>query len=241
MKSSGYRGNKGLVNLYPNIINEFPVHKVFWELCAGSAEITKRKVPALFSAAVDKYNCADLAVKYNYPSGVVAITGCVISFLKELQFVGKDHLIYIDAPYLKSSVPSIERYYPFTMSEAEHSQMLDLAASCTAAVVISHYPAELYDTKLSSFRSKVVKVNYHGHIKEEKIYMNFDVPEKVHQLNFIGENKTKRQQYKRMASRWLSKYEQLPPQVRQLIMSTLDRSYNQLPVPEITQKKQNEK
>lgn len=241
MKQKNYRGQKAIPNLYPNIINEFPPHSVYWELFAGSAGILRKKAPCKLSVAIDKLNVQDLAVKYNYHSQCVAITGCGISYFKELRFAGPNHLVYLDPPYSSSIIPRISEYYKFILTDEEHLEILNEFKQTSCMAVISHYPCALYDQALASFRSKVVNVNFHGKIVQEKIWFNFPPSAQLHQTTFTGKNKTERQQYKRMAQRWLNKFENLPYPVRQLIMSTLDRSYSQLPGPVKTINNANEK
>lgn len=218
-KALTYRGNKNLVTLFPNIINEFPPHKVYWELFAGSAQILKRKKPAQLSCIVEINNNVG-----PYPSGTVVIYDDAISLLDDLVNLGKDHLIYLDPPYRESECYGGKAIYDYSLTDEQHDQLLKKLLLCRSNVVISHYDSSFYDERLIGWRKKVVNVSYHGHVKKEAIYMNFAPAEKLHESTFTGKNKTDRQRIKRKAERWVKRFLDLPGTERQLILTMLDQN-----------------
>lgn len=220
-----YRGNKGLKNLYPNIINEFPPHIVFWELCAGSWQITKKKAPARFTAVVDKDNSLVQGVEKDYHGQIVGLCDCAISILKELKNAGPNHLVYIDPPYHPEAVKNIKYYYKHWMSAADHLELCLTASAANCNIAISHYDHPIYDELLKGWRKKTIRVNYHGVIRSEAVYFNYAVPEQLHETTFSGRNKTHRQQIKRKTQRLIKKLLELPAQERQVILTAIDRSF----------------
>ena len=54
----------------------------------------------------------------------------------------------------------------------------------------------------------------------ETLYYNFE-PTQLHDTSFVGENRTKRQQVKRKAKRWVDGLEKLPNDERQAILDLI--------------------
>jgi len=235
-KRKGYPGNKNISSLYPNILNEFPPHKVYWELFAGSGQILKKKKPAALQIAIEINNC-EISVINNYPSGTVLICDSVFNWLPDIQELGKDHLFYFDPPYLHSTRQGSKNLYLNELSDNEHMSLIEGLKKMKSNVVVSHYPCELYDQLLNfGWRKKEVNVCYHGKVKTEAIYLNFPVPDQLNETTYTGQNKMHRQRIKRKADSWITRFLQLPDQEKQVILTTLATNgfiyQNKLPVPE---------
>lgn len=65
----------------------------------------------------------------------------------------KETLFYLDPPYLES-VRTRFGAYSHEMTDQDHSELLDMALSVRAAVIISGYDNELYNSKLSGWRKE---------------------------------------------------------------------------------------
>ena len=61
-----------------------------------------------------------------------------------------DVCLYVDPPYL-GALRSAHSYAHEMHTEAEHAQLLDALLGCTAAVVLSGYASDLYDTALAGW------------------------------------------------------------------------------------------
>lgn len=59
-----------------------------------------------------------------------------------------DTLFYCDPPYVSESRSDGGKGYRNEMSESDHNELLDLACSCKAKVIISGYASDLYDDRL---------------------------------------------------------------------------------------------
>ncbi len=129
-----YRGNKSPSSLYPKIINEFPAHNVYWELFAGSAQILRKKKPAKLNIVCEK----DLLT--GYPSGTVVLHGCAMALLDELQYLGSDHLVYLDPPYIIKERKNKRRLYKYELTDQDHTELIAKLLLCRCYVAISHYP-----------------------------------------------------------------------------------------------------
>lgn len=223
-----YVGNKSILSLYPKILGIMPKHEVFWELFAGSAQITRKKEPAKINICVE----LDLAVISNYlagqlPPGTAVINNCAISLLDNLKHFGKDHLIYADPPYLIHSRKSQKKLYNCELTIKQHLDFLDKANEVNCNMIISHYDDSLYNEILKSWNKITTKVSYRGVVMNEAIYYNYDATEgQLHSTASAGANKDLRQRKKRRVERWLNKFKELPNYERQAIIEALAVEYN---------------
>ena len=60
-----------------------------------------------------------------------------------------DVLLYVDPPYLGSTRGSYDKSYRHEMrDETQHRELAEALRACSAAVVLSGYPSDLYDREL---------------------------------------------------------------------------------------------
>lgn len=80
----------------------------------------------------------------------------------------------------------------------------------------------LYDSLLRDWRKESFRTSTHkGRVVYEIIYMNYDRPTILHQYDFLGDGKTKRQMVTRKIDRFENKIQELPPYERHLLLQTL--------------------
>lgn len=202
-----------------------PKHKVFWELFAGSAQITKKKDPAQINVCVE----LDRAVINNYLAGssVAVINDCAIKLLDDLKYLGKEHLIYADPPYIVHSRKSQKKIYNCDLTLKQHIEFLDKIKNFKCNVIISHYDDPLYNEILNGWNKITTNVCYSGVVATEAIYFNYNsLQGQLHSTAFAGSNKDFRQRKKRKVSRWLQKFKELPNYEQQAIIEALAVEYN---------------
>jgi len=211
-----YIGNKSPSSLYPKIINQFPAHKVYWELFAGSAQILRKKKPAKLNVVCEKDLLTD------YPTWTVVVHGCAISMLDELCYLGKDHLIYLDPPYIIKERREQKKLYKYELTDQEHSALIEKLLRCRCYIAISHYPCETYDVLLQhGWRRLDMKVSYRGTVVTESLYMNYPAAGQLHETTFVGKNKTERQRIKRAATNLRNRLLDMPENERQAILDAI--------------------
>lgn len=87
-------------------------------------------------------------------------------------------LHYLDPPYLHETRQSTCAY-KYEMSEQDHSQLLDVILKCKGNVMLSGYPNDMYDQKLSGWRREDFTIDNKvagGESKRqmtESVWMNF--------------------------------------------------------------------
>lgn len=216
-----YIGNKSIIPLFTNILGVFPPHKRYVELFAGSAQIAQKKKHVDPTVLVDKNVCAIPQSYLSTNAAVVVINDCALKWLRDNNTGMVDTLIYLDPPYLLSTIRSKVALYEHTLSEAEHIELLNLIRKTAAMVVISHYSCSLYDEMLHDWEKKIIKVSYSGHVMNEAIYYNFPAGGVLHSTTHAGKNKTDRQRIKRKATRWANNFNTLPKYEQQCILERL--------------------
>lgn len=224
-KIKGYYGNKGLRNILPNLINEIPPHDEYVELFLGSGGLGRHLRLPVISLGVEINSSVVQAYKNVYPAGMVVINDCAIKWLKMSTSIGSRRFIYADPPYVRSVRRSAVDLYDYEISEDQHVELAQLLTSTTAAVMISGYPSKLYDKLYAGWRTKTFRVSVHGKIAIEKIWMNYPQPQRLHQYDFLGKNKTDRQRIKRKLMRTISRLSKLHPYEQQAIVNHINSKF----------------
>lgn len=220
-----YLGAKTGAGVYQAIISQFPPHDTYIEAFLGTGAIMKLKPPAQLSIGIDlNRSCID-AFDYAGLENVELIHGDCVSTIANFDYARSRTLIYADPPYLHETRTSRHRY-KHEYTDDDHVRLLELLKTLPAAIVISGYPAGLYDELLKGWRTIEFQAMTRGGVRTEKLWMNFDhVP---HWHTYAGRNFTDRQRIKRKASRWADDFKTLNPSERLAIlaelMSTIEHS-----------------
>lgn len=111
------------------------------------------------------------------------ISGVLIEHRPALQVIDRydqpDSLIYADPPYLPATRSQKRRgarafhAYAFEMDEADHVALLERLSAAQAMVVLSGYPAELYDQALPGWERRTVETHADGALdRTEAVWLN---------------------------------------------------------------------
>jgi DNA adenine methylase len=213
---ASYFGSKATCGLCQPIIALMPPHDTYIETHLGGGAIMKRKAPALRNIGIDLEPRALARFECDYP--VEKIHGCAHRFLAEYPFAGRE-LVYSDPPYLKHTRTS-RRRYRFDYEVQDHVELLELLKELPCSVILSGYPASLYDELLADWRTLELQVMNQGGVRTEKLWFNF-TPERVHWPRYAGKNFTDRQRIKRKAENWAKRYQALPAAERLAVLSAM--------------------
>ena len=193
-----YPGSKNGNGICSWLINNIPPHERYFELYAGSAALYYAKKGCNFNLLTDVNQKI-----INYHSGrnlnqkANIIKTDALSFIDGFVFTEAD-FIYLDPPYPKSARRSGRTYYENEMlNDDEHEQLLKKITSITAMVMISTRQNDLYDQMLHNWRKEIFQTADRAGVVYEVIYMNYPVPEVLHQYDYVGRNFTDRQRIKR--------------------------------------------
>ncbi|MGP6444147.1 DNA adenine methylase [Rahnella aceris] len=214
----GYLGSKAASGAYQAIISQMPPHDLYIETHLGGGAVMARKpaAPVNIGVDIDPITLACAAEKFS--DDVQLVNADILSFLDTFDFSPyKSPLLYVDPPYLPETRTSSARYrHEYTREN--HIELIDALKQIPAAVMISGYPSELYDSLLSNWRSIRFQVMTRGGVRTEQIWMNFPEGD-AYCATFAGSNYQERQRIKRKAERWKANYAALSCAERLAILS----------------------
>lgn len=221
---STYFGGKGSAGTYQRIINHIrPCDTLiipFLGNCAVTRAISwpgKVLVNDLDTAVVDAWKAAQLGPSievYNLPAR---------DFLHEaLQCPELGRVvIYCDPPYPMDSRKSQREVYRHEMSDQQHVEFLDVVRWLRVDCLVSTYPNDLYARQLSHWNRTEFQSQTRQGPATEWLFYNYPAPTVLHDDSFSGENYRQREYTKRKASRWLARYQALPPHEQQRILGQI--------------------
>ncbi|EBX4272714.1 DNA adenine methylase [Enterobacter cloacae] len=219
-----YLGSKAASGVYQKIIAEMPPHDTYIETHLGGGAVMLRKPPAMCNIGidVDELTLVDFAHEHNRLY-IDLVRADAVDYLNHYDFYRAGRvLIYADPPYLHETRTGNARYrYEYTV--ADHERLLSCLVSLpkNVSVILSGYPSQLYDERLTGWRSKEFQAMTRGGVRTEKIWMNY--PEgRAYSHAFAGKDYNDRHRIKRKVERWRAKYAALPPAERLAIMVALN-------------------
>lgn len=219
-----YLGSKAASGVYQKIIAEMPPHDTYIETHLGGGAVMLRKPPAMCNIGidVDELTLVDFAHEHNRLY-IDLVQADAVDYLNHYDFYRAGRvLIYADPPYLHETRTGNARYrYEYTV--ADHERLLSCLVSLpkNVSVILSGYPSQLYDERLTGWRSKEFQAMTRGGVRTEKIWMNY--PEgRAYTHAFAGKDYNDRHRIKRKVERWRAKYAALPPAERLAIMVALN-------------------
>lgn len=218
-----YLGAKTGSGVYQAIINLMPPHEVYVEPFLGTGAILLKKPPAPQSIGLDRdelvLNKAQSVIQESdYGGNVELVCDNAITWLSQYSAPPRT-VIYCDPPYLHSTRSSDKRY-KYEMTDTDHHRLLELLKLSSAAVLISGYRSELYDSLLGDWFSLDFQAMTRGGVRTETVWCNYH-PKDVHYHTYAGRNFTDRQRIKRKAERWAKNYALLPAEEKQAILAAL--------------------
>lgn len=219
-----YLGSKAASGVYQKIIAEMPPHDTYIETHLGGGAVMLRKPPAMCNIGidVDGQTLEDFAHEHNRLY-IDLVRADAVDYLNSYDFYRAGRvLIYADPPYLPETRTGNARYR-YEYSVADHERLLSCLVSLpkNVSVILSGYPSQLYDERLTGWRSKEFQAMTRGGVRTEKIWMNY--PEgRAYSHTFAGKDYNDRHRIKRKAERWRAKYAALPPAERLAIMVALN-------------------
>lgn len=229
-----YPGSKAGAGVWHRIINNTPPHDVWVELFAGSAAVTRRKLPARRTLLIDRDPevCAALRRDFYDPrageqmtfggretqSGAVRVMEADALDFLEQNAPPPRTVIYCDPPYLLASG---RNYYRHRFEEGHHAELLARLNNLRVPVLLSGVRSEIYDIALKDWRRVEYTAQTHGGPRPEILWCNFPEPDALHDCRFLGDNFRERQRIKRKLARWRARLARMPVLERRLISAAL--------------------
>jgi DNA adenine methylase len=139
---------------------------------------------------------------------------------------GSRMFIYCDPPYLMSTRRSgrLYKHEPIDLGDDGewHAKLLGTLKMLPCQVMVSHYPCELYERRLASWRSFTFAAQTRGGSRvTEQVWCNYPAPAELHDARFLGANKRQREKFRRRRANLKAKLLRLPPLERQGLLEEL--------------------
>lgn len=230
-----YNGGKGQV--FRQVINQMPPHRVYVEGFLGHGAVMRNKKPAQFNYGLDLDGDV-LPVVRDSVLGIGAenhfhlMRANVLEWMPEQAelLADRETLVYLDPPYLRDTRSSARDLYKFEMTENDHWRMLQMAKRLSCMVAISGYWSSLYASELIGWRTiSFQAVKRSGEVATEFLWMNYPPPMELHDYRWLGDNRRERERLKRIKQRWSARLAKVDPLERYALMEALRDAARQSP------------
>lgn len=203
-----YPGGKG--KCFQHIINVLPEHTTYIETHLGGGAVLRNKAPAIESIAIDIDPNVIAWWRRHYPTLATFIAGDALAILRSYPFTGSE-VVYCDPPYLPSTRKR-SRVYTNDLTEGDHIELLSTLKRLRCRVAISGYPSQLYETELRGWNELRFSAKAHDGIRAESLWINYAIPDALHDTRFLGANFRKRQDVRRRMNRLQNRISRLSKQ-----------------------------
>ena len=217
--TAAYIGSKNGNGVLHTIINNIPVHQRYFELFAGSAAVYRAKKPALYNY-LSEINPDQVSKLKTTCTAATIKNVSALAVIDTFDFVGSD-FIYLDPPYPFSSRRSTRNLYKYEMNDDDHVKLLSSIKSLACPVMISTRQNDLYDHELAQWRKLEISTADRGGPCTEQLYMNYELPQLLHQYDMLGKDCTDRQRINRKISRLELKMSTLPSLERLALIQSI--------------------
>jgi len=221
-----YPGGKNGSGVYQTIINQMPPHQVYIEGFLGGGAILRNKRPApIANIGIDR---DDDMIKAFTPRDIPALELLVSDtlswLLTSLEVKRGDTLLYLDPPYLMETRSSQRQIYRYELTEADHSQLLEIIKDLHCMVVLSGYYSNLYAHELASWRTVQYQAQcQNGKTATEWLWMNYPQPFELHDYRYLGKNFRERERIKRKKTRWIDRLTRISSLERHAILDAIQQ------------------
>lgn len=222
MNGACYPGGKGLS--FRKIINLIPPHDVYIETHLGGGAVLRNKKPSKHDIGIDLDSAVIRSWKSQFGDQYDVRVAHAHQFLREYSFSGSE-VVYVDPPYMPDTRRR-SRIYRHEYGIEDHKQLLDILVALPCRVILSGYAHRLYDDALASWSKVTYNAQTQSGIRTECLWLNFDMPEELHDSRYIGEDFRERERVRRKLSSLQRKMQALHPFERQAFLEWLKENYS---------------
>ncbi|MDP9649674.1 DNA adenine methylase [Paraburkholderia caledonica] len=220
-----YPGGKG--KCFQRLINLMPPHRVYIETHLGGGAVMRHKRAAQLSIGVDIDSRVIEHWRSEQPPLCKLVHADAASFLAGYDWCG-DELVYADPPY----VPSTRRrakVYRHEYSVEDHARLLETLRALPCKVMLSGYDSDLYAQALPYWRKATFSAKTHADVREECVWMNFELPDCLHDDAHLGHTFRERQTIRRRHARMISRFGEMGPIERNALLRLLNDHFGFVP------------
>lgn len=142
---------------------------------------------------------------------------------RETQETVAEAFIFADPPYVMSE-RSTGRIYECELSDEDHQRFIGTVTQIDATryqIMICGYNCELY-SPLDDWESIDHRVPTRGGLQDERIWMNYSKPVKLHDYQYIGDGRRSRERIRRRQKNWREQLMQMSEQEQLAMLEVLN-------------------
>jgi len=139
--------------------------------------------------------------------------------------------IFADPPYVLAE-RSHGKQYQCELTDDDHRRLLRILTRLPASrarVMLCGYASPIYATCDREWRSIDHRVPTRGGLQDERIWMNYPRPERLHDYRYVGECRRSRERIRRRQRNWVSQLEAMPDPERAAMLEALRTAVLELP------------
>lgn len=134
-----------------------------------------------------------------------------------------EYFVFCDSPYVLSE-RSGGRIYRYEMSDAQHrafSGTVSRIPAAKAALMVCGYRSPIYSACDRVMRSIDHRVPTRGGLQDERLWMNYPAPERLHDYRYLGGSNRERERIRRRQRNWVSQLQAMDPLEREAMLEAL--------------------
>lgn len=131
--------------------------------------------------------------------------------------------VFCDPPYVLSR-RSHGKQYACELSDDDHRRLLRILTAIPAArarIMLCGYTSPIYATCDRDWQSIDHRVPTRGGLQDERIWMNYEQPDSLHDHRYVGDCHRSRERIRRRQRNWLSQLAAMPPRERAAMLEAL--------------------
>lgn len=131
--------------------------------------------------------------------------------------------VFCDPPYVLSE-RSHGKQYACELTDADHCTLVRILTAIPAArarIMLCGYASPIYSAVDREWRSIDHRVPTRGGLQDERIWMNYPRPERLHDHRYVGKCRRSRERIRRRQRNWLSQLEAMGDRERAAMLEVL--------------------
>lgn len=252
---SSYPGGKSGAGVFQRLINLIPRHRILISAFAGHCGIVRNIQAAEMTIVIDPdetvcqwwddwrrgpkgrdlevHHCDSIEwLRFRFGLTEYSATGSCDATRPATLNSGApaDAFIFCDPPYVISQ-RSHGKQYAHELCDDGHRRLLEvltLIPASRASIMLCGYDSPIY-ASLDPWRSIDHRVPTRGGLQDERIWLNYRVPQFLHDYRYIGGTRRERERIRRRQINWLSQLNMMSDRERTAMLAVLNNSDRDLP------------
>lgn len=246
--SSSYPGGKSGAGVFQRLINLIPRHRILISAFAGHCGIVRNILPAEHTIVIDPDEAVcqwwddwrrgpkgrDLEIHHcdsiewlRFRFGLTEYSDAPGRDAAGPQnsATAADVFVFCDPPYVLSE-RSHGKQYTHELCDDGHRRLLEVLTRIPASkalIMLCGYDSPIY-ASLEPWRSIDHRVPTRGGLQDERIWLNYRVPQFLHDYRYIGGSRRERERIRRRQINWLSQLNMMTDRERTAMLAVLNNS-----------------